>query len=100
MSQFRRYISRRPANSIETLISADSRFGGDEAFDAYAESWALVHFLVRYKTKQLRSYLKTVANKRPGFAVDAETRLKEFKDHFGDLEKLDKAFLKYVKSLR
>jgi len=100
MVQLRKYLPNRPANSLETLISTDERFRGDGAFDAYAESWALMHFLLKRRTKQFRAYLKAIANKRPGIPVDAETRLAEFTKHFRDLEKLDKAFLKYIKKLR
>jgi len=100
MRQLRKYFAARPGNSIETLISTNDRFEGEAAFDAYAESWALMHFLLKRRTKDFRKYLKVVANKRPGFPVDAETRLKEFTDQFGDLEKLDKAFLKYVRTLK
>lgn len=99
MRQLKKYFAARPGNSIETLISTDDRFDGAEAFDAYAESWALMHFLIKKRNKQFRKYLKVVANKRPGFTVDAETRLKEFTDQFGDLKKLDKAFLKYLQTL-
>lgn len=101
LRQFGKYLERRPANSIETLIANDDRFSfdGDRAFDAYAESWALIHFLLKRKKTEFREYLKAVSEKRPGFEVDEATRVKEFTDHFGDLEKLDKAFLKYVRTL-
>lgn len=105
LGRMRSYLSRRPkrpGDSIATLISDDQRFNfaDERTFDAYAESWALVHFLLKRKRKQMREYLKVVSAKRPGFDVDAETRLKEFTDHFGDLEKLDEKFLKYINSLK
>ena len=102
LRQMKRYLTKRPADSIATLVSDDQRFSfaDDRTFDAYAESWALVHFLLDKRRTKMREYLKVVSRKRPGFEVDAETRLKEFTDHFGDLEKLDKAFLKYIASLR
>ena len=103
LQRMKHYLANhRPADSIATLVSDDQRFSfaDERTFDAYAESWALVHFLLKRKPKQMREYLKVVSSKRPGFEVDAETRLKEFTEHFGDLEKLDKAFLKYINSLR
>jgi hypothetical protein len=102
--KFREYLARRPNDSLERLISDDDRFAGDGAFDAYAESWALVHFLLKHRRDEFCDYLKVVSKKRPGIKVDAKTRLQEFVEHFGDqkgeLKKLDKAFLKYVKALK
>lgn len=100
MAQLRTYFNARPENSLEALIASDARFAGADALDAYAESWALMHFLLKRRTKQFREYLKSIGDKSPGVPVDAATRLKEFTDHFGALEKLDRAFLKYVKTLR
>ncbi|QEG23664.1 DUF1570 domain-containing protein [Mariniblastus fucicola] len=100
MAQLRRYIPNRPANSLETLIASDERFRGEGAFDAYAESWALMHFLLNRNTKKTRRYVKAISNKPPGVKVSAATRLEEFKEHFGELDRLDKAFLIYVKKLR
>ena len=102
LRRMKRYLTNRPADSIATLVSDDQRFSfaDDRTFDAYAESWALVHFLLDKKRKEMREYLKVVSSKRPGFEVDAETRLKEFTEHFGDLKELDEKFLKYIASLR
>ena len=100
MAQLKKYFQNRPANSIETLVSTDERFRSEGALDAYAESWALMHFLLKRRKKEFRSYLQAVSAKSPGVPVDAETRLAEFTKHFKDLQKLDKAFLKYVKTLR
>jgi aminopeptidase N len=92
LNQLRKYLANRPENSLQTLVSSDNRFEGDGALEAYAESWALVHFLMKRRKKEFRAYLKAIANKRPGFPVSEETRLKEFLEHFKDLKKLDKAF--------
>ena len=98
--QFKKYLKARPSNSLQTLIETDDRCRGEGALDAYAESWALMHFLLKRRKKDFRSYLQAVSGKSPGAPVDAETRLAEFIQHFGDLKKLDKAFLKYVQTLR
>ena len=100
IQQLEKYIQNRPANSLETLVSSDSRCEDEGTFDACAESWALMHFLLKRRTKEFRTYLKAIANKRPGIPVNAKTRLAEFTEHFGELDKLDKAFLKYIKTLR
>ena len=106
LRRLRNYLANRPDDSIATLVSDDQRFNfaDERTFDAYAESWALIHFLLRRRPKEMRAYLKVVSAKRPGFEVDAATRLQDFKDHFGgkdgDLKKLDEAFLKYVDRLK
>ena len=100
MNQLKKYFQNRPSNSIETLISTDERFRSEGALDAYAESWALMHFLLKRQKVEFRKYLQEVARKSPGVPVDAETRLAEFTEHFGDLKELDKRFLKYIKTLR
>ncbi len=100
LGQLKKYLPNRPQNSLESLISSDVRFAGEGAFDAYAESWALNHFLLKRRTREFRGYLKAVSDKQQGGEVDAATRLKEFKEHFGDLQKLDRAFQKYIETLR
>jgi len=99
LRQLNGFLPNRPADSLTTLISDDKRFGGEGAFDAYAESWALVHFLLKHRRNKFCDYLKVISKKRPGIEVDPATRLAEFVKHFGPLPKLEKAFLKYVKAL-
>ena len=100
LARVKAFIPNRPADSLETLVSGDSRFGNEGAFDAYAESWALVYFLLKHRRNEFCDYLKAVSSKQPGGKVDAETRLNEFTKHFGNLKKLDRAFLKYVNKLQ
>lgn len=99
--QFRKYLARRPANSLATLLSEDNRFREAEtALDAYAEAWALNYFLLRTRSKEYVAYLKSLAAKPPAVYDDAETRLTEFRNAFGEeLEKLDAEFLRYMRKL-
>ncbi len=99
LRHLKQYLQNRPSNSLEALVASDARFGGEGTLDAYAESWALNHFLLKRRTRDFRNYLKAVSGKQAGFPVDAETRLNEFKEHFGDLEKLDRALQKYIRTL-
>lgn len=92
----------RAVNSLETLISDDQRLQSDEdtTVVAYAESWALVHFLVNRKPTQFGQYLKFLSQKQPQQAPKPGQRLADFKQFFGDdLLKLDKEFIAYVKRL-
>lgn len=101
--QFRRSLGQRdgPA-SLKSLISDDTRLRNqDTALDAYAEAWALNHFLLNRKQKEFTAYLKHMSQKK---ALDEDTpdkRLAEFKEFFGDsLSELDDDFIKYVRRLK
>lgn len=93
----------RPTNSLETLISNDDRLrtDGELTIFAYAESWALVHFLVNRKPGQFGQYLQHLSKKQPQQAPKPGQRLADFKKFFGDdLLKLDKEFIDYVNRLK
>lgn len=93
----------RAENSLETLISNDARLqtDGDATVVAYAESWALVHFLINRKPEPFGQYLKFLSKKQPQQAPKPGQRLADFKQFFGDdLLKLDKEFIAYVNRLK
>ena len=66
---------------------ADSRRFRDPrtAVDAYADAWALNYYLIKYEPKAYTAYLKMLAEKPPLIEDDPQTRLAEFRKHFGDL---------------
>jgi len=99
--QLREYAQRRPGNSLATLIADDSRLSdANTALDAYAETWALTYYLIRFRGKEYRDYLAMIA-KKPALVEDTpETRLKEFQHFFGDLNKLEAEFVRKIGSLR
>ena len=93
----------RAANSLETLISSDERLqsDGEATLIAYAESWALVHFLINKKPAPFGKYLKYLSKKQPQQRPKAGQRLDDFKKFFGDdLVKLDKEFIEYVNRIK
>jgi hypothetical protein len=97
--RFRESLSVRQKNSLETLIASNDRFNNDPetSLDAYAESWALNYFLLKRKTSQYVDYIKFMSQKKRLETDSPETRLKEFKQFFGeDLATLDEEFLNYV----
>jgi hypothetical protein len=98
LGHFRRYVQKRPAGSLETLISNDDRFRDTSLTqDAYAESWALTYFLLERYRDRYMEYLDSLSEKKPLFYDNEETRLQEFKDAFGaNLKKLDSQFVRFV----
>jgi len=99
--QFRKYLRNRPADSLRTLIADDQRFRHTKTgLDAYAEAWSLTYYLIRRYPRQYVAYLKMLSEKRPLLYDDPQTRVKEFESAFGDLNKLDAEFVRYVQRLR
>jgi len=98
---FRDYLAKsRPVNSIESLVANDQRFSGPGVLQAYAESWALVHFLSKAMPDKLASYLESSAAQPLCRSYSNEERLTEFEKHFGDRKQLEKRFIKYIRKLK
>ena len=103
LERFRDYLRRRPANSLVTLLSDDTRLANTATSeDAYAEAWALTYFLINVKQYRDRylSYLRSISRTVAGGPPDGETRLKHFRQAFGDLEALEADFVRYLTRLR
>jgi hypothetical protein len=104
LAEFRKYLPKRPADSLQQLIRADQAFiseNADKVFAAYAESWAFTHFLLNKHSDQYISYLKFLSEKKPLKTDSPETRLAEFELYFGnDWHRLDREFLEYVQKLK
>ena len=100
--QFREFLPKRPGGSLTPLLANDKRIREPRtAVDAYAEAWALTYYLVRHKPKQYVAYLKMLSEKPPMVWDDADTRLAEFKQFFGDdLDKVETDFLRQVQKIR
>lgn len=97
LTDFARYLKRRPPDSLKTLLSTDDRFRDpNKALDAYAEAWALNYYLFKRHGKSYLEYLKYLAGKKPLMYDTPEERLAQFEAHFGkEWDKLDADFLKY-----
>jgi len=102
LAQFRRYLSARPSDSLRTLLAEDRRFRqADTALDAYAEAWALNHFMISTRLKDYVRYQQRLSAKPLLIYSTTEERLSEFQQAFGeDLAALDAEFLRYVAGLR
>lgn len=94
---FLHYSPNRPANSLETLIRDDKRFHDTKlATDAYAEAWALTNFLLKQRPKEYVAYLQMLSKKKPLIQDSPQTRIDEFRKAFGELDKLDSDFMRYM----
>jgi hypothetical protein len=102
LNGFRKYLQKpRPADSLVTLVSSDDRLRDPKRHeDAYAEAWALNYFLIRQRPKQYTDYVKMLSKKQPLVEDDAQTRLREFQNAFGDLKQLDAEFVKQMERVR
>jgi Protein of unknown function (DUF1570) len=102
LKQFRAYSARRPADSLLTLLQSDARFtDAAQMGDAYAEAWALSHFLIKTRKEAYVAYLNRLAEKPRLVWDQPQKRLTEFRAAFGDdLQQLDAEFVKYVRRLK
>ncbi len=100
--RFRQYLANRPADSLKSLIISDARLrDSDTSIDAYAEAWALNHFLLNRHSRQYIQYIDHMSAKRVLHEDSPETRLADFQKFLGeDLGELDKEFVDYVRRLR
>ena len=99
--QFQKYYPHRPVDSLRTLITVDQRFRDAKGgLDAYAEAWALTYFLIKQHPKEYVAYLRALSTKKPLSADSSNARLEEFQQAFGDLNKLDAEFIRYMSRLR
>lgn len=97
LATFRRNLPNWRRDSLVTLIADNQRFRDPKtAVAAYADAWALNYFLIKHRSDEYAAYLKILASKRPLMEDDADARLAEFKQHFGDLRTLEREFLKQM----
>ena len=102
LERFRRYVPRRGAESLATLLADDNRFRQEaSASDAYSEAWAMTYFLLRTKEKEYIAFLKTLSDGKPLDTSDARERIELFEKAIGtDLATLDRQFLAYMSKVR
>lgn len=97
-----KYIRRRPADSLATLLSDDTRYRTREtATDAYAEGWALTYFLIKTHRKEYVKYLRALSESKPLVELTDRERIAMFEQAFNTtLMKLDKKFVAYMRTVR
>ena len=101
LETFRRNLPNWRRDSLVTLLADNRRFRDPStAIAAYADAWALNYYLIKYRSQEYAAYLKMLAEKPPLVEDDPDTRLAEFKQHFGDLKSLERDFLKQMSRRR
>jgi hypothetical protein len=101
LQKFREYAARRPSGSLQSLVANDERLRDPrQTSEAYSEAWALNYFLLRQKPKEYIAYLRMLAKKDALVWDEPEERLAQFKTAFGELDKLDAEFLRYIQRMR
>ena len=98
--RFRDNVNRGRAGDLRTLIADDSRIRNPRtALDAYAEAWAWTYFLIKWHPDELVDYLKMLSEKPLLMQDDRTTRVADFRQHFGDLQELEKDFYRRMSRL-
>ena len=98
---FRSHVPRWDTNAFRELVSSNARLRDPRsAVDAYADAWALSYYLIRYRRDEYASYLKAQQAKLPLVTGSEEDRLREFEQHFGKLETLERDFLRRMTRLQ
>jgi hypothetical protein len=97
LNTFRRNLSRWRDGALKSLLADDQRFRDPRsAADAYADAWALNYFLIKYEPEAYLAYIEMLAQKPPLVDDGPQTRLAEFRQHFGDLHRLETRFLRQM----
>jgi len=100
---FRKYLPRRAAGSLEQLLCDDKRFRDPAtSSDAYAEAWALNYYFLKNKAKSEAyvKYLAALAQQKPLIDVEPAERIKQFKQFFGDdLLTVETDFLRFMRAV-
>ncbi len=101
LDQFAGYLTERPVDSLASLVRSDARFLDPDAMqNAYAEAWALTHFLIKTRKTAYVDYLRQISARRRLEFNTPEERLRDFRQAFGDdLATLDAEFIKYAQRL-
>ncbi len=101
LEAFKRYArTSRKVGSLAEFVSSDRRFSYDPSA-AYAEAWALTHYLIESRPRQFAEYLRRTTQREPFEDYTAIQRLGDFTDVFGtDLRLLEAQFIRTIEGLR
>ena len=94
--RFRQNVNSGKARKLESLLANDDRISNSRtAVDAYAAAWAWTYFLIKWRPDEYVAYLKTISEKPQLTRDDPQTRLADFRKHFGDdLNALEADFIR------
>ena len=98
---FRHNLPNWKAGTLASLVATSKRMRDPRtAGDAYADAWALNYFLIKHRSKQYTAYVKALSKKRALVVQTPDERLAEFREHFGDLDKLQRELLAKMSRVR
>ena len=103
LDQLRRYLDRSPPElaiqRIQKMLQDDGLFTAQAtALDNYALAWGVSYYLVRERDKEFAAYLKVLQEKTPLSKDNAEIRLKEFENAFGnDWNAFENGFRNFIR---
>lgn len=90
---------RRQPDSLEEFVANDELFK-KSTLDAYSQAWALTFYLAESRPVEFAKYLKSVSTRNPLAAYDSDSRVKDFRDHFGrDLALIEAGMLRFFDRL-
>jgi hypothetical protein len=97
LATFRRNFSDWNTTRLMSLLADDKRLRNPRTGPAaYADAWALNYYLIKYRPHDYTAYLRMLAEKKPLVQDDPDTRLAEFREHFGDIQELEQDFLRKI----
>ncbi len=101
LDAFRRYAKQgRKPGSLAHFVSDDRQFRANVGA-AYAESWALTHFLIETRPRQYAAYMQRTAQREVFEEYPPSERLADFTAAFGnDLRLFEAHFLRFIEQIR
>jgi len=97
--QFKRLVADGEMIPLRELVTYTQMPNNQDATIAavYHESYALVTWLSRFRSTELRKYLDSLRQERPGRPTP-QRHLQLFEKAFGDVDRLDRAWQRYEKT--
>lgn len=109
LATFRRNLPKWNNTTLLSLIATDKRLRDPRTGGAaYADAWALNYFLIKRRGDAYVAYVKELSEREPlkeaypnakGPKAESAARVAKFKEHFGDLEKLQREMMKMMSKL-
>ena len=89
----------RPRKSLKAFIESDRLFSTG-ALHAYSQGWALTFFFMDQPSRSYKfgRYIRAM-NAKDLTTYSAKDRLKDFEAAFGDVERVETDFLRFMKQL-
>lgn len=98
---FKNYQKRRPKKSLKAFIENDDLFRRG-TLDAYSQAWALTFFFMDQPARSYKfgHYVRAMNKRDLTDGYSAADRLKDFESAFGDIERVEINFLRFMNGLK